>query len=254
MAIVNESFARRYWPQGSPLGHHIRAYDQYDLEIVGVVSNTLGTCGYSGCGGGGAGRLERTTEPELMTPMAGSGSVWYLALRAGPGLSAASLAAPLRQLIRKLEPSVALSEVQTMDQAIDESLGHRRMTMLLLALFAGLALVLAALGIYGVMSFSVGQRTREIGVRMALGAQAGEVRRMVVGQGLRLCLIGLGAGLLGSVALTRVMASQLYGISPTDPLTLVVLSAGLLAVAALAALLPARQATRVDPMVALRGD
>jgi putative ABC transport system permease protein len=254
IAIINESFARRYWPGGSPLGHHIRAYDSYDLEIVGVVSNTLGTCGYSGCGGPGAGRLERSTEPELMMPMAGNGSIWYLALRAGPGISPASLATPLRQLIRKLEPTVALSEVRTMDAAIDESLGHRRMTMLLLAVFAGLALVLAALGIYGVMSYSVGQRTREIGVRMALGAQAGEVRRMVVGQGLRLCLIGLGLGLLASVALTRVMASQLYGISPTDPATLAVLSAGLLVVAALAALLPARQATRVDPMVALRAD
>jgi putative ABC transport system permease protein len=253
VVVINESFARRHWPAGGAIGRHIRAYDQYDLRIVGVVGKTLGSCGYSGCAGAGAGRLDRAIEPELIMPLARNfGSTWYLTLRAADGVDPTSLVAPLRQAVRAVEPGVSLSEVRTMEQAIDESLGHRRMTMVLLGLFAALALVLAALGIYGVMSYSVGQRTQEIGVRMALGAPAGSVRAMVVGQGLRLCLVGLGLGLLASLALTRLLTTQLYGVSPTDPATFAALSAVLLLVAALAALLPARRATRVDPMIALR--
>jgi putative ABC transport system permease protein len=160
----------------------------------------------------------------------------------------------LRSAVRGLDPSVALSEVRSMEQALEESLGQRRLTMLMLVVFALLALLLAALGIYGVVSYSVSQRTREIGVRMALGAQAAHVRRMVVGQSLKLSLLGLTLGLFGALVLTRVMSSQLYGVSATDPATFLALAAVLLSVATLAALLPAHRATRVNPAISLRAD
>jgi putative ABC transport system permease protein len=124
--------------------------------------------------------------------------------------------------------------------------------MLLLGIFAGVALVLAAVGLYGVMSYTVAQRTREIGLRMALGAQRGDVLRLVVGQGLRLVLVGVVVGLVASLILTRVMTSLLYGVSATDPATLVTISLVLIAVAVFASYIPARRATRVDPLIALR--
>jgi predicted permease len=253
VAVVNESFARRHWPGGGALGRRISAYGD-SRTIVGVVSNTLGSCGHSGCAGAGAGRLEKTADPEILTPMSGRGQTWYLALRAQPGVSELSLAGPLRSVVRDLDPSVALSEMRTMEQAMEESLGQRRLTMLVLVVFGLLAMLLAALGIYGVVSYSVSQRTRELGVRMALGAQASDVRRMVVGQSLRLSLLGLTLGLLAALVLTRVMSSQLYGVSATDPTTFVGLAAVLLTVATLAALLPAHRATQVDPAISLRAE
>jgi putative ABC transport system permease protein len=180
------------------------------------------------------------------------GRTWYLALRTtGDPLA---LIGPLRAAVHQLQPNMPLTEVQTMEAAMESSLGQRRAIMLIFSLFAGLALVLAVVGLYGVMSYSVAQRTREIGVRMALGALGSDVQRLVVAQGLRLCLVGLGVGLLAALALTHVLDSQLYGVSATDPLTFASLAALLLAVATLAALLPARRATRIDPMIALRSD
>jgi predicted permease len=250
VAVVNEAFARRYWPGGNPLGRHIRAYER-DVTIVGVVADTRGTCGQSGCAGTGAGRLDRTPEPEVYLPNTGT-TLGYVAVRTA-GLPSAVVAS-LRAAVKELNPRAVVTEVHTMEQAIDESLDHRRVVMYLLGAFAGLALVLAALGLYGVISFSVTQRTREIGVRMALGANAGQVRWMVMLQGLRLVVVGLVIGLGAALALTRLLASQLYGVSATDPATFATLAAVVLAVSAAASLLPARRATRIDPMVALRAD
>jgi putative ABC transport system permease protein len=139
-----------------------------------------------------------------------------------------------------------------MEEIVTNAVARQRFSMLLLGVFAGLALVLAAVGIYGVMSYSVAQRTREIGIRMALGAQRSDVLKMTVGQGLRLVLTGMAIGLAAAFVLTRVMATLLFGVSPTDPFTFVTISIVLVSVAALASYVPALRATRVDPMFALR--
>jgi ABC-type antimicrobial peptide transport system permease subunit len=139
-----------------------------------------------------------------------------------------------------------------MDQLVAQSLAERRFAMLLLGIFAGLAIVLAGVGIYGVISCSVTQRTQEIGVRMALGARGADVLKLVVGQGMAMTSIGIGVGLAASAALTRLMANWLFGVSATDPLTFVTIALLLACVALLACYLPARRATKVDPMVALR--
>jgi putative ABC transport system permease protein len=139
-----------------------------------------------------------------------------------------------------------------MEGIVADSVARQRFSMLLLGIFAGLALVLAAVGIYGVMSYSVAQRTREIGIRMALGAQRSDVMRMTIGHGLRLVLTGVAIGLAGAFVLTRVMSTLLFGVSPTDPLTFISISTVLVSVALLASYVPALRATRVDPMFALR--
>jgi len=145
-----------------------------------------------------------------------------------------------------------VSSVSTMQQLVSQSVAEPRFRTLLLGIFAGLAFLLAVVGIYGIISYSVSQRTHEIGVRMALGAERRDVLRLVVGQGMRQTLIGVGVGLLAALGLTRLLASYLYSVRPTDPMTFVVVSAVMLAVALLASYIPARRATKVDPLVALR--
>jgi putative ABC transport system permease protein len=252
VVVVNEAFVRRNWPQGSALGHRVRAYER-DVEIVGVAGDTRGSCDQAGCAGAGAGRLDRAPVPEVYVPNTGFGQC-YLAVRAAAGTSPGALIGPVGEVVRALDPRAVLSEVRTMEAAIDESLDQRRLVMSLLGAFAALAIALAALGLYGVMSHLVAQRTREIGVRMALGATASEVRRMVVTQGLRLCLVGLVLGVVAALALTRLLASQLFGVSPTDPATFAALAALLLLVSVVASLVPAGRATRIDPMIALRAE
>jgi len=250
VAVVNESFARLYWPGGSPLGHRILAYNRFKPLIVGVVADTRGSCRVAGCAGEDQARLERPAAPEFYTPLhQGTGLELYVALRLDVPMSAA---ASLRALLRDIDPKVALDQIRTMEDAIGESLAQRRLNTWLLGVWAGLALVLAALGIYGVLSYAVARRTRELAIRSALGAQAGQLRRLVVGQGMGLAAGGLALGIAGALALTRVLRSQLYGVSPTDPPTFIALALLVLGVAALASWLPARRATRVDPMIALR--
>ena len=163
-----------------------------------------------------------------------------------------SLASAVRGQVAALNKDQAVFNVRTMEQVVAQSVAPRRFSMLLLTVFAIVALALASLGIYGLMSYAVAQRTREIGVRMALGAQVSDVLKLVIGQGMKLALVGVALGLVASVALTRTMKNLLFGVSATDPLTFAAIALLLIAVALLACFVPARRATKVDPMVALR--
>jgi putative ABC transport system permease protein len=173
-----------------------------------------------------------------------------LVTRTGP--DPASLASTIRAEVLSIDPDQPVSAVRTMEQVLSSSVAERRFYMLLLGIFAALAVALAAVGIYGVMSYTVAQSTREIGIRMALGAQVSDVLKLIFGQAMLLAFIGIGAGVAGALALTRLMSSLLYGVTPTDPATFVSVSALLVAVAAVACYVPARRATKVDPITAIR--
>jgi putative ABC transport system permease protein len=164
----------------------------------------------------------------------------------------ASLAGAIRQTVQEIDSDAPVYQVTTMDELLSTAAADTRFQMVLLGIFAGIGLLLAAVGIYGLMSYSVTQRTREIGIRMALGAERGDVLRMVVRQGLRLSLTGVAAGVVAAFALSRVMASLLYGVGPTDLATFSMVPVGLTAVALAASYIPARRATKVEPVIALR--
>jgi len=163
-----------------------------------------------------------------------------------------AVVAGVRAAVRAVDPDQPLSRVRTMEDLLESSFGQRKLSLVLLGVFAGLALLLASIGIYGVMSYSVAQRTREMGIRMALGAQRGGVLKLVVAHGMRLAMAGIVLGAAGSLALTRVLQGQLYAVRPTDPATFTAVATLLAMVALAATLLPALRATRVDPVVALR--
>lgn len=243
VAIVNQAFVKRYLPgvrddSPEPLGRHLK-WNKVNAVIVGVVADLKCESPRS------------DTPPELYlqhTETFGQG----LALVVRTGSDPMRLVPMLRGAIREINPDQPLGRIETMAQIVSESVAQPRFHMLLLGVFAGLALALAAVGIYGVIAYSVTQRTHEIGVRMALGAERAAVLRMVIRQALGLALAGVAIGLAAAVAATRVLANFLFGVKPIDGVTFAGVSAVLIAVAVAASWLPARRATRVDPMVALR--
>lgn len=243
--IVSESLAKRYWPNQDPIGKRLKwgppeSNDPW-LTIVGVVGDVK------------QGPLDAPTVQHTYEPYAQDivpASALNVAMRAAG--DPASLAASLRVAVWGLDRQLAVAQVRTMDEVISESVAPRRFNLYLLAAFAALAAVLAAIGIYGVISYSVAQRTHEIGIRVALGARRGDLLRQVVGQGLLLMAAGVVIGVLGALALTRFLANLLYEIKPIDPATFIAVSLLLATVALLASYIPARRATKVDPMVALR--
>jgi putative ABC transport system permease protein len=162
------------------------------------------------------------------------------------------LIAALRQQVTAIDPDQPIYNIRTMDEIRSESVAPERLNLTLLSIFAGIALVLAIVGIYGVMSYTVTQRTHEIGIRMAIGAQPQDVFRMVIGQGMMLALIGVAFGLVGAFALTRLMTTMLFGVTPTDPATFAGIAVLLTGVALVACYIPGRRATKVDPVVSLR--
>ena len=243
--IVSESLAKRYWPNQDPIGKRLKtgppeSKDPW-LTIVGVVGDVKQ-------GPLDAPTMQHTYESYEQRGLPGN-SLNVAARAAG---NPASLASALRAAVWGLDGQLAVAQVRTMGQVIDESTTPRRFNLFLLVAFAALAVALAAIGIYGVISYSVAQRTHEIGIRMALGAERSRVLQFVIGQGFKLTLMGVGLGILGALALTRFLSSLLYGVKPTDPLTFVTVTLILTVVALLACYIPARRATKVDPMVALR--
>jgi putative ABC transport system permease protein len=162
------------------------------------------------------------------------------------------MARSVREALHTVDKDMPMSNIKSMDELLESSLGQRRLSMILLGAFSGIALLLASLGIYGVLAYSVTQRSRELGIRMALGAARARVLRLVIGQGMALAAVGILIGLLGAFLLTRLLGSQLYSVTATDPLTFVGVSVLLAAIAFVATLVPALRATRVDPVVALR--
>jgi putative ABC transport system permease protein len=242
VAVVNEAMVRRYFAGENPLGKRIVVNmkdDPSPTEIIGVVGDVR----YA--------KLEGELRPMVYwTPAQLTYSSMTLILRAAGDPE--SLAASARREILALDKDQPVSDIRTMESWLAESVARTRFGTLLLGAFAGLALTLAAAGIYGVMSYSVAQRQSEIGVRMALGAQARDVLRLVIRQGLALVLVGVALGLLGALALTRVISSLLYGVSATDPLTFAAIALLLLGVSWVACYIPARRAARVDPLTALR--
>jgi putative ABC transport system permease protein len=241
---VSEAFARRFWPGESAVGKRVNPGDPNDpadwCEVVGVVRDVRQF------------DLAAEPKPQMYFTYTQAGIFLPRHLVVGTEGDPLAVAGAVRKAVWEVDGEQPVSDISTMKDVLSESLARERFSMLLFGIFAGLALVLAAVGLYGVMSYTVAQRTREIGLRMALGAQRRDVLRLVVGQGLKLVLAGVALGLVASFALTRLMKSLLYGVSATDPATLAVISLVLVAVAALASYIPARRATRVDPLIALR--
>ena len=244
VAIVNEAFVRETFPGQDPIGKYIVNFGPKDekLEIVGVVGNVRHLA------------LETAPRAEIYQPL--GQATWPRMFVAVRTLSAnpLTLVPVIQEAVWSVDKNVAPGAARSMETLIARSLLKQKFTMTLLTIFAGLAVALAAIGLYGVMSYSVSQRTREIGIRMALGAQRKEVLKLIVKQGMTVTAVGVLLGILASLGLTRLIANLLFGVSATDFATFLALSAVLLSVALLACWLPARRASGVDPMVALRSE
>jgi putative ABC transport system permease protein len=248
VAVIDQEFVRRYWPKDNPIGKRftfgppdgVTDTTQNEwIEVVGVVGHTA----HEGL----------DADPRLQL---------YLSYRqvAQPFMAVAVRVSGnperyvnlVRDAVRSVDADQPISGVSTMEELVSRSVGQRRLSMMLLSLFSGIALVLASVGIYGVMSYSVTQRSRELGVRIALGADRGDVLRLVLRQGMGLAVLGIGIGLGAALALTRLIESQLYGVTATDPSTFLLVAGVLTATALLANLIPAVRAMRMDPAVVLR--
>ena len=240
--VINETMALRHWPGEDPIGKRVRiSWDNLEDEVVGVVGDVK----HSG--------LDAESRAMTYWPFARNpyGTMIVAVRTAG---DASRIVTSIVGLVRALDPELAVANIRTMDEVVSNSVAERRLTMLLLTTFAGVALLLAAIGIYGVIAYGVTQRTQEIGIRMALGAQQSDVLRMVVKQALVMALAGIVVGGTGALLLTRLMQGLLFQVKPADPVTFIVVSGILAAVAVLASYIPGRRATRVDPVIALRAE
>jgi predicted permease len=249
--VIDDVFARTYFPSENPVGQHVHlATFKVEAEIVGVVGH-LKQWGLDGDAKSGI--QAQFYYPFMQLPdnimrLAATGVAVVLRSKGDPS----TLMAPVRKAVEEINPREVIYSVATMDQVVANSLAARRFSMILLGVFAALAVALACVGIYGVISCLVGQRTSEIGVRIALGAQRADVLRLILGEGTRMALVGVVIGIVAALGLTRLMSNQLFGVSAQDPLTFVAVAPLLVIVAVAACYVPARRAMRVDPVVALR--
>jgi putative ABC transport system permease protein len=255
VVVINEAMAKKFWPNADPLGEVITIgkgigpeFEEPSRQIIGIVASVRET------------GLDEEPSEVMYVPMAqvNDGMIalqnrvlpltWAVRTIAQPY----SLSAAIQRELLTASGGLPVAHIRSMDEVVVESTARQNFNMTLLTIFAGVALLLAAIGIYGLMAYSVQQRTQEIGIRMALGASAENVRKMVVAQGMALALIGVVVGAAGALALTRLMASLLYGVKAWDPVVMVSAAVLLSAVALLATYVPARRASRVDPIVSLR--
>jgi putative ABC transport system permease protein len=256
VVVINEFMANAHWRGEDAIGKRITLDDSTWVTIVGIAKNTVRE------------QWSAPAEDEFFLPYAQQKNfltnrasqyayitlVARVACRADEHCNAAAFATPIVRAVREIDRNVPISEVQTMSSVVDQATAESRFYLVLLAAFAAVAVALAAVGIYGVMSYSVSRRTHEIGIRIALGAEPSSVRRFIVRQGMTLAITGAAVGVIAAFTLTRLMARLLYGVGPADPATFVVVTAVLCGVALAASYLPARRATRVDPLTALRSD
>jgi len=238
VVLANESFVRKYFPGEDPIGKRIGAPERW-REIIGIVGNVRNF------------GLDREEPPAVYLPHA-QVPLPFMTLVVRTTGDPLALAGGVKGVVQEIDPHLAVANLSSMEQVVATSLADRRWTMALLGAFASLAMLLAAIGLYGVMAYSVAQRTQEIGIRMALGAQRGDVLRLVLGNGMRLWLLGIAVGVAAALIATRWMGSLLYGVGAMDPVTFVTAPLLLAGVAVLATVIPARRAMRTDPMVALR--
>jgi putative ABC transport system permease protein len=242
--IINQSLAAKYWPNEDPIGQRITVdmgTNPAPGEIVGIAADARDQ------------RLDGETAPTVFYAHPGL-PLGYMSLVVRTAGDPAPIARAIPQVVHSLDPNQPVADVRMMDEVLLRSIAPQRFQMLLLTLLAGIALVLAAVGIYGVISYSVTQRTNEIGIRMALGATRGDVLRLVLSQGGAIVACGLVLGFAGALALTRTISGLLFGVGPADPMTLGAVALLLTIVALIALAGPARRASRVDPLRALRQD
>jgi putative ABC transport system permease protein len=241
--LINQTMADKFWPGQDPVGAHVTMLD-WGPPLTGEVVGVVGDVKPKG--------PQEPVDSTIYWPYPQFPSLFnYLVVRTS-NRDPFTVVPGIKAQVRAVDPDQPVSQIRTMEQVLGESLAQRKFSLVLIGIFAGLSVLLAAIGIAGVMAFLVVQRTQEMGIRMALGAQRNDVFALVLGQGLRMASLGLIIGLAGALGLTRLLSDMLYGVKPGDPLTLALVSASLVGVALLACWLPARSATRVDPMVALR--
>jgi putative ABC transport system permease protein len=240
--VINQTMARQYWPNDGPIGQHVTMKD-WGPPLTGEIVGVVGDVKTNG--------LDEAVGPMIYWPHFQFPELFNTIVVRSDGEPSRLLSA-VKTAVWAVNKNQAISKIDTMEQVLSESLARRRLYMILLGVFAGAALLLAGVGIYGMASYSVSQRIREMGIRIALGAERGDVLRLVLGQGARAALLGILFGIATAVALTRLMASLLFGVRATDPLTFAEVAVLLALVALVACYIPARRAMRVDPMVALR--
>jgi len=245
--IVNEELARRFWPGEDPIGKRLQVGTEFMRwrEVIGVVGNAK----LSG--------LEANIDPAIYVPFPQNS--WPNALRNSfivlrTATDPKSLVPAIRRELRSVDPTFPITQIRTMDEIVGDSLSQRRFNTVLLGLFAFLAVALAGVGIYGVMSYGVSQRTREMGIRVALGARQSDITKLVTSTGARLAALGIAIGIVAAAISSRLISSLLFGITATDPITFVLTAVLLGAVTLLASYIPSRRAARTDPISALRYD